>query len=141
PLGGVAAPGAVIMPTWSDRFGGPLRDIDVGYLVDFIESQRFDLVPKSVTSTGQPALPEAFASATPAPPVTAGAVIANPTPGPAGSNIVSISTGAQPFKQGDAAAGKEVFSTKGCVGCHTIEGLQGAVGTVGPNLTHIAGQP
>ncbi|HLG69917.1 MAG TPA: cytochrome c [Chloroflexota bacterium] len=141
PLGGHAAPGAVVMPTWSDRFGGPLRDIDIDYLVAFLESQRFDLVPKAVTSTGAPALPAAFASATPAPPVTASAVIANPTPGPAGSGIVSIETGAQPFKEGDANAGKEVFTTKGCTGCHTIEGVQGAVGTVGPNLTHIASQP
>ncbi|MBV8085492.1 MAG: c-type cytochrome, partial [Chloroflexi bacterium] len=85
--------------------------------------------------------PAAFASATPAAPVTAGATIANPTPGPAGSGIVSISTGAQPFKQADADAGKQVFLTKGCTGCHTIDGLQGANGTVGPNLTHIASQP
>ena len=141
PLGGHAPPGAVVMPTWSEDFGGPLRAIDIDYLVDFLESQRFDLVPHAVTSTGAPALPAAFASATPAPPVSASAVIANPTPGPQGSGIVSINTGAQPYKEGDANAGKQVFETKGCEGCHTIEGIQGAVGTVGPNLTHIAAQP
>jgi cytochrome c2 len=134
PLGGHPAPGSVVMPTWSDRFGGPLRDIDVDYLVTFLESQQWDLVAK------QPGLPAAYAKATPAAPVSAGAAIANPTPGPQGSGIVSIETGAEAFKQGDANAGKEVFTTKGCTGCHTIEGVQGAVGTVGPNLTHIAGQ-
>jgi cytochrome c len=139
PLGGHPAPGSVTMPTWSDRFGGPLRDIDIDYLVQFLESQEFDLVvPEGLK---QPGFPVEFAKATPAPPVSAGAVIANPTPGPQGSGIVSIQTGAEPFKPGDANAGKTVFTTKGCTGCHTIEGVQGAVGTVGPNLTHISGQP
>jgi mono/diheme cytochrome c family protein len=35
--------------------------------------------------------------------------------------------------QGDAAAGKEVFTSAGCVGCHTLADA-GATGTVGPNL-------
>ena len=33
-----------------------------------------------------------------------------------------------------------MFTTRGCTACHVIEGVQGAVGTVGPNLTHIASQ-
>ena len=32
--------------------------------------------------------------------------------------------------------GRLLFSTKGCVGCHTIEGT--STGTIGPDLTHIA---
>ncbi|MDE3078324.1 MAG: cytochrome c, partial [Chloroflexota bacterium] len=43
PLGGHPAPGSVTMPNWSDRFGGPLRDIDIEYLVAFLEAQRWDL--------------------------------------------------------------------------------------------------
>jgi mono/diheme cytochrome c family protein len=35
--------------------------------------------------------------------------------------------------QGDAAAGKAVFTSAGCVGCHTLADA-GATGTVGPNL-------
>jgi len=35
--------------------------------------------------------------------------------------------------QGDAAAAKEVFTSAGCVGCHTLADA-GATGTVGPNL-------
>ena len=142
PLGDHPAPGTVVMPTWSDRFGGPLRDIDIDYLVAFLESQEWNLTtdPANLEANAK-TLPAGFEKATPAAPVSAGAVIANPTPGPQGSGIVSIETGAKPFQPGDAAAGKEVFATKGCTGCHTLEGVQGATGTVGPNLTHIAGQP
>lgn len=34
--------------------------------------------------------------------------------------------------------GQQVFLSKGCSGCHKIEGLEGAVGLVGPNLTGIS---
>jgi mono/diheme cytochrome c family protein len=34
---------------------------------------------------------------------------------------------------GDAAAGKKVFASAGCTGCHTLKAA-GATGTVGPNL-------
>jgi cytochrome c553 len=35
--------------------------------------------------------------------------------------------------KGDAAAGKEVFATAGCGGCHTLKAA-GSTGNVGPNL-------
>lgn len=37
------------------------------------------------------------------------------------------------YKSGDPAAGKQVFETAGCKGCHTLKDA-GATGTVGPNL-------
>jgi cytochrome c oxidase subunit 2 len=37
----------------------------------------------------------------------------------------------------DAANGAALFVQKGCSGCHTIRGLEGANGKVGPNLTHL----
>jgi cytochrome c oxidase subunit 2 len=37
----------------------------------------------------------------------------------------------------DQANGAALFVTKGCSGCHTIRGLEGANGRVGPNLTHL----
>ena len=37
----------------------------------------------------------------------------------------------------DALAGQELIVTKGCGGCHTIDGLEGAAAQVGPNLTHL----
>ena len=36
-----------------------------------------------------------------------------------------------------AVAGSELFVQKGCSGCHTINGLSGAAGVRGPNLTHL----
>ena len=38
-----------------------------------------------------------------------------------------------PAAGGNAAAGKEVFASAGCVGCHTLKAA-GANGSVGPNL-------
>jgi cytochrome c oxidase subunit 2 len=37
----------------------------------------------------------------------------------------------------DAVAGSELFVARGCSGCHTVNGLAGAAGKVGPNLTHL----
>ena len=37
------------------------------------------------------------------------------------------------YKNGDATAGKTVFQSAGCVGCHTLADAN-AHGTVGPNL-------
>jgi mono/diheme cytochrome c family protein len=42
----------------------------------------------------------------------------------------------QPPAQGDAAAGKAVFDSQGCSGCHTFTPA-GAKGTVGPNLDEV----
>ena len=37
------------------------------------------------------------------------------------------------FQNGDATAGKKVFASAGCTGCHTLKDA-GSTGTVGPNL-------
>jgi cytochrome c oxidase subunit 2 len=37
----------------------------------------------------------------------------------------------------DQANGAALFVAKGCSGCHSINGLEGANGKVGPNLTHL----
>jgi cytochrome c oxidase subunit 2 len=41
----------------------------------------------------------------------------------------------EPIPDTPAADGKAVFTSKGCSGCHTVEGV--SQGTVGPNLTHL----
>ena len=39
--------------------------------------------------------------------------------------------------EGLAAEGLEIFNSKGCGGCHTIEGNPAALGMLAPNLTHV----
>jgi len=52
-----------------------------------------------------------------------------------GTSTSSSSTPGAPV-QGNAAAGKQVFETVGCKGCHTLKAA-GATGTVGPNLDQL----
>ena len=42
---------------------------------------------------------------------------------------------ATPTAGSDADAGFNLFQTKGCSGCHTVNGV--STGMVGPNLTHV----
>jgi cytochrome c oxidase subunit 2 len=43
-----------------------------------------------------------------------------------------------PPTSGDAAAGFALFKGKGtCIGCHAMQGVEGAVARVGPNLSHL----
>jgi mono/diheme cytochrome c family protein len=57
-----------------------------------------------------------------------------PAPGTTeGGGETTTTGGAQGAEQGDAAAGKEVFASAGCTGCHTLADA-GATGNVGPNL-------
>lgn len=39
---------------------------------------------------------------------------------------------------GDPENGRQLFLAQGCGGCHVIEGVEGAVGEIGPDLTTIA---
>jgi cytochrome c oxidase subunit II len=40
--------------------------------------------------------------------------------------------------QGDPTRGTQAFLLGGCIGCHAINGVPGAVSDIGPNLTHVA---
>ena len=44
----------------------------------------------------------------------------------------------RPPTSGDAAAGEELFTERQCIGCHAINGYEGAEARVGPNLTYFA---
>jgi|SRR5579862_3265070 len=48
----------------------------------------------------------------------------------------SSTSSSGPPVQGNATAGKQVFETAGCKGCHTLKAA-GATGTVGPNLDQL----
>jgi mono/diheme cytochrome c family protein len=58
-----------------------------------------------------------------------------------GVSLVACGGGGEEEPQtlpGDPVAGQQVFlETGGCGACHTIEGVEGATGQVGPELTHI----
>jgi mono/diheme cytochrome c family protein len=50
-----------------------------------------------------------------------------------GTTTAATTTAPSSGGQGDAQAGKAVFTSAGCSGCHTLKDA-GATGTVGPNL-------
>ena len=60
-----------------------------------------------------------------------------PAPAPAASKPAAAAASSGTTVTGDAAAGKELFLRKGCVACHVAQGIQGATGTIGPNLNGI----
>ena len=54
-----------------------------------------------------------------------------------GTTEASTTTATTGATSGDAAAGKEVFASAGCGGCHTFSAA-GSSGSVGPNLDDAA---
>ncbi len=56
-----------------------------------------------------------------------------PTVAPTGGSTTPPPTGGG----GNLAAGRQVFLGAGCTGCHAVQGVPGATGSVGPNLTRI----
>jgi mono/diheme cytochrome c family protein len=64
-----------------------------------------------------------------------GGKIASPTPVTVVGTLPTVKAVVLPakYKGGDPVAGKHVFLTAGCTGCHTLKDA-GSTGTVGPNL-------
>jgi mono/diheme cytochrome c family protein len=64
-----------------------------------------------------------------------GEKVVKPLPSTVVGTVPKQQTAAVPaeYKNGDPTAGKQVFLTAGCVGCHTLADAN-AHGTVGPNL-------
>ncbi len=64
-----------------------------------------------------------------------GGKIAAPLPSTIIGKVATVKQAALPaaYKGGDATAGKQVFLTAGCTGCHTLKDA-GSTGQVGPNL-------
>jgi mono/diheme cytochrome c family protein len=52
------------------------------------------------------------------------------------ATATTATTGSGPAAQGDPAAGKQVFASAGCGGCHTLKAA-GSSGNVGPNLDQL----
>ena len=58
------------------------------------------------------------------------------TTAPAATPTAPATTTTSTSAQGDPAAGKTVFASSGCGGCHTLKAA-GSTGTVGPNLDQL----
>ena len=46
-----------------------------------------------------------------------------------------------PNVQGNPVAGRALFATKGCAGCHGVVGMASANGITGPNLSNVTLRP
>ena len=57
-------------------------------------------------------------------------------PTPTASTPATTTPAPAPPATGDATAGKAVFTSAGCSGCHTLKAA-GATGTIGPNLDQL----
>ena len=81
-----------------------------------------------------------------APTPQAAAPAATAVSGAAASTVASAATAvapgaAKPAVKSDPAAaqqGQQLMAQKGCGGCHTVPGVAGATGTVGPGLAGVA---
>jgi cytochrome c2 len=104
------------MPTWSERYRGPLRDDQIRDLVAFIMNWR----EQAGQPTPTPAAPAADGNFPPAEPLPAG----DPARG-------------QALLNGDQRSGV-TGAPLPCFGCHVIPGAAKAVGTTGPTLAGIA---
>ena len=77
----------------------------------------------------------------PATPVGGGAVPTATLPAGAGGGVPTASqSDGGPGGAGSPEHGKQLFTAKGCIACHTVSSVPGAVGTIGPNLD-IVGDP
>jgi cytochrome c len=130
-----SAPGAL-----APRPDAPLADVGIPLNSGaglFDHSARDAFSPSAVLWAGVTALVLTVA-------VAAWLVSANPAfeSGTAGGTanqlgaVVAAGAGLEPGSP--AAEGAQIIATKPCVGCHTIPGVPGANGQVGPNLAGIA---
>jgi cytochrome c1 len=129
-----SAPGAL-----APRPAEPLAETGVpltGGVGLFDHSERDAVSPSSVRLAGVAALILTVA-------IAAWLVSANPAfeSGKAGgtpNQLGAVAAGAVLEPGSPAAEGAQIIATKPCVGCHTIPGIPGATGQVGPNLAGIA---
>ena len=72
--------------------------------------------------------------------VTMNPSIASGKAGGTPNQLGAVSAGAPPVLEpgSPAAEGAQIIAGKPCVGCHTIPGIPGATGQVGPNLGGVA---
>ncbi|MBI4336466.1 MAG: c-type cytochrome [Chloroflexi bacterium] len=83
------------------------------------------------TSRATPTVPPAASPFATQQPTATPAAVSSPSPMPGESGrLPNI-----PLERGDASRGERLFSSVGCIGCHTVKGVGG---NVGPELTAVA---
>lgn len=109
---------AVMMPTWSSRYGGPLRDDQVEDVTDFVLNWEEDA--KQQTAETDPWIP--FQNA-PMTDIYTGQAVAVTTPEPSAG----------------PRSPQELFTAMGCVACHKLDQPQTDTnkGAPGPNLGNL----
>jgi mono/diheme cytochrome c family protein len=112
---------AMVVPRERPTFPGRRLGLFVLVAVAFFAAQLTTVWWVTTTQEVEAAEPAESGPAETSPPET--------SPGETGP----AETQTTPAEGGNAAAGKEVFASAGCVGCHTLKAA-GANGTVGPNL-------
>ncbi len=110
-LGLIALGAALLLSACSDDSSGTATPFSLGG-----GSQIIGFTPTPTASTGR------------APPVD------TPTEQPTTSPDVT------PATTTPRSPGLQVFLQSGCVACHTIAGVEGAIGQIGPELTNVASQ-
>src|SRR5437899_3366701 len=91
--------------------------------------------PQPNAGAAASAVPSPAAVPKPAAPPAAGA---SPVASPAAPAPAPAPQPAAPAGGADPAAGAALIQQKGCGGCHTIPGIAGANGNIGPNLAGVA---
>ncbi len=109
-----------VMPAWGRDDGGPFNETQISNLADLIMTDGWAAVVPA---------PGGVAAAPAAETPTAGGAAASGTPAAGGAAAAP------------GAAGQALIAKYGCGACHTIPGIAGAVGTIGPNLDHVASRP
>ncbi|MBI3953553.1 MAG: c-type cytochrome [Chloroflexi bacterium] len=106
------------MPAWSVEEDGDLKDYHIRDLVTFLTTweKAEHLLKEALAHRAAAATPIAAPTPTPAVPATPGPAAADPA----------------------VARGKALITGQGCGACHTIAGVPGAAGAIGPKLDGIA---
>jgi mono/diheme cytochrome c family protein len=112
---------AVMMPTWSERYGGPLRDDQVQAVTAFVLNWEEDALTQ-----GTPDNPDPWQPFLDAPSKAAAEEGAAPA-----AEVTPEPTGPRPPQ--------ELFVSMGCMGCHNLDQPQtpNNRGPVGPNLGNL----
>jgi len=140
-----------IMPTWSNKVGGPLRSDQVDQLVDYVLNWEVEALLQTPEEDPWQFFQDALSKQLPYSPDEPGydmkleqALAAAEAAGAVGYEIGGVAAEA-PAEDADAGpaetrAPEDLFTAMGCIGCHNLDAPQDDSnrGPVGPNLGNLA---